>query len=200
MVRFMGEGMPIASLGRPTQAIGPTPRPDHPRFHRGAGGAVVGLPQLAGRPLLPVIRVDRREGRLRALHGRRGAEGAGVGGRADLGALNRPHSGPRARPVRPLGKPLARHPHVQCLRVLRPAAATRGRAGFQVGKSGGNTESRDSNTYCCTSRPRRPSRGRTTAAWSEYRRKIALERVRRAGSQAMISIPRQRAARHPAER
>ena len=75
---------------------------------------------------------------------RRGAEGPGVGRRADLAEPHRPDPRPRARSVRPLGQPLARHPHLQCLRVPRSAAASRGRSGFQVRKSAGNTESRDS--------------------------------------------------------
>jgi Helix-turn-helix domain len=53
-----------------------------------------------------------------------------------------PH--PRARPVRPLDQPLASDPDVQCLRLPRSAAASRGRSGFQVRKSAGNSESRDS--------------------------------------------------------
>ena len=40
----------------------------------------MGFPRQPGRALLPVLRGDRRQGRVRAQHGRRGAEGAGVGG------------------------------------------------------------------------------------------------------------------------
>jgi putative ABC transport system substrate-binding protein len=93
-----------------------------------------------------------------------------------------------ARPVRQMGEPLARHPHIQCLRVSRPAAASLRRPGFQVRKSAGNTESRDSNTYCCTSRPRHPFGGCTAATWSRYRRKIALEQGQRAGSRHLIQV------------
>ena len=89
--------------------------------------------------------------------------------------------------VRPLGEPLARHPDQQRLRVPRPAAATRGRPGFQARKSAGNTKSRDSNIYCCTSRPGQPSGGCTAATWSRYRRKIAFERKRRAGSRLITA-------------
>jgi Helix-turn-helix domain len=39
---------------------------------------------------------------------------------------------------------LARHPHVQCLRVPRSAATSRRGSGFQIRKSAGNSESRDS--------------------------------------------------------
>ena len=77
------------------------------------------------RLLLPVLRGDRRQGRVRPQHRRRGAEGPGVGRRADLAEPHRPDPGPRARSVRPLGEPLARHPHLQCLRVPRSAAASR---------------------------------------------------------------------------
>ena len=55
-----------------------------------------------------------------------GAEGAGVGRRADLAEPHHPHPGARARPVRPVGEPLARHPHQQCLRVQRPETAASG--------------------------------------------------------------------------
>ena len=63
------------------------------------------------------------QGRVRPQHGRRGAEGAGVGRRADLAAPHHPHPGARARPVRPVGEPLAGDPHLQCLRVQRPETA-----------------------------------------------------------------------------
>ena len=82
-----------------------------------------------------------------------------------------------------MGEPLARHPHLQCLRVPRPAAAPRRRAGFQVRKSAGNTEPRDSITYRgAASRPGQPAGARPGTVRDHHRRKIALERVRRAGS------------------
>jgi hypothetical protein len=49
----------------------------------------MGFPRQPGRALLPVLRGDRRQGRVRAQHGRRGAEGAGAGRRADLGVPDR---------------------------------------------------------------------------------------------------------------
>jgi hypothetical protein len=52
----------------------------------------MGLPQRPHRLLLSVLRGDRRQGRMRAQHGRRGAEGAGVGRRADLAEPHRPGS------------------------------------------------------------------------------------------------------------
>ena len=99
-----------------------------------------------------------------------------LGRRADLGAPHRPDPGARARPVRPMGEPLARHPDVQCLRVPRPAAASRGRAGFQVRKSVGNTESRDSHSCTCTcARPGQPAGARSGPIRCRDRRKIAHE-------------------------
>ena len=57
---------------------------------------------------------------VRPQHRRRGAEGAGGGRRADLAAPHRPDPRARARPVRPVGEPLAGHPHLQRLRLQRP--------------------------------------------------------------------------------
>jgi len=97
-----------------------------PRQHRGpntrafpgrAGGPTMGVPQFAVRCLLPVLRVDCRQGRVRPQHRRRGPEGAGVGRCADLAEPHHEDPGPRARSIRPLGKPLARHPHQQRLPV-----------------------------------------------------------------------------------
>ena len=73
--------------------------------------------------LLPELRGDRRQGGVRPEHGRRGDQGAGVGRRADLAEPHHPHPGARARPVRPMGEPLAGDPHQQCLRVPRPETA-----------------------------------------------------------------------------
>ena len=98
-------------LGRPTPPAGPTQGPDHPRLPGGAGGAAMGLPQLPLRLLLPELRGDRRQGGVRPQHRRRGAEGPGVGRRADLAEPDHPDPRPRARSVRPLGEPLAGDPH-----------------------------------------------------------------------------------------
>ncbi len=66
--------------------------PRSPGLPGGAGDAAVELPQQPLRLLLPVIRGDRRQGGVRPLYGGRGAEGAGVGRRADLAAsLTRIH-------------------------------------------------------------------------------------------------------------
>ena len=51
---------------------------------------------------------------------------------------------PRARPVRPVGEPLAGHPHLQRLRLQRPESGGFRRSGVQVRKSHGNSEPRDS--------------------------------------------------------
>ena len=96
------------------------------------------------RLLLPELRDDRRQGGVRPQHRCRGAEGPGVGRRADLAEPDHQDPRPRARPVRPLGEPLAGDPHLQCLRVPRSAAASRGGSRFQVRKSDRNTESRGS--------------------------------------------------------
>ena len=69
------------------------------------------------RLLLPELRDDRRQSGMRAKHGRRGAEGAGMGRGADLGEPDHQDPRPRARPIRLLGEPLAGDPHQQCLRV-----------------------------------------------------------------------------------
>ena len=129
-------------LGRPTPPAGPTQGPDHPRLPGGAGGPAMGLPQRPLRLLLPELRDDRRQGGVRPQHRCRGAEGPGVGRRADLAEPDHQDPRPRARPVRPLGEPLAGDPHQQCLRVPRSAAASRGGSRFQVRKSDRNTESR----------------------------------------------------------
>jgi hypothetical protein len=114
---------------------------------------------------------------------------AGVGGRADLAEPHRPDPGARARPVRPLGEPLARHPDQQRLRVPRPAAASGRRPSFLVRKSDGNTSSRC--FYCFTGtseEPGQPLGDCTAATWSRYRRKIALAQGKRAGSRHLIRV------------
>ena len=70
--------------------------------------------------LLPELRGDRRQGRVLPRHGLRGAEGAGVGRRADLAEPHHPRRGAPARSVRPLVEPLDGHPHLQRLRVPGP--------------------------------------------------------------------------------
>ena len=85
--------------------------PDHPRLPGGAGGPAVGVPQRPLRLLLPELRDDRRQGGVRPQHGCRSAEGPGVGRRADLAEPDHQDPRPRARPVRPLGEPLAGDPH-----------------------------------------------------------------------------------------
>ena len=70
--------------------------------------------------LLPVLRGDRRQGRMLPQHGGGGPEGAGVGRRAHLAEPHHPRRGAPARSVRPLVEPLDGHPHLQRLRVQRP--------------------------------------------------------------------------------
>ena len=67
----------------------------------------------------PCIRGDRRQGGVRPQHGRRGAEGPGVGWRADLAEPDHQDPRPRARSVRPLGEPLAGDPHQSNAYVFR---------------------------------------------------------------------------------
>ena len=80
------------------------------------------------RRLLPVLRGDRRQGRVLPRHGRGGDQGAGVGRRADLAE---PHHPRRVRQRDLFGRWASRwrvHPHVQRLRVPGPAAAARRRS------------------------------------------------------------------------
>ena len=72
------------------------------------------------RRLLPELRTDRRQGRVRPLHRRRGAEGAGAGRRAVLAAQADPDPRGLHRPVRPPWLALEGHPHQQRLRLQRP--------------------------------------------------------------------------------
>jgi hypothetical protein len=127
----------------------------------------------------PSYENHRRQGRVRAEHRRRGAEGAGVGRCADLAEPHRADPGARARPVRPVGEPLARHPHVQCLRVPRPSAGARRHADFQVRKSSGKPESKFSMPVLVAARDPDSAlilvRASSAPTRQRDRRKIALE-------------------------
>ena len=66
--------------------------------------------------LLPELREESRRRQSAPVARVRGAEGSGVGWRADLAEPHHPRPGARARP-RPQGEPLAGNPHLQCLRL-----------------------------------------------------------------------------------
>ena len=97
----------------------------------------MGLPQQPVRLLLPRLRGDRRQGRVRAQHGGRGAEGAGVGRRADLAAPHRPDPASACADLfGRRGWPLAGDPDQQRLRVPRSASSVpKASRTFQVRKS-----------------------------------------------------------------
>jgi Terminase large subunit, T4likevirus-type, N-terminal len=107
-------------------------------------GAAVGVSQQPQRVLLSELRGDRGAGWLRPQHGRRSAEGARVGWRAELAASHRPHPRTLSGPIWSGGLALADDPHVQCLRILRPEMRRSPPAFFQVRKSERNTGSRTS--------------------------------------------------------
>ncbi len=81
---------------------------------------------------LSELRGDLQPDRLRPQHGCRGAEGAGVGRRADLAAPH--HQSPRAlpRPVPPRWLTLAGDPHVECLRFPRPGFQSENPRGHRI--------------------------------------------------------------------
>ena len=119
------------------------------------------------RLLLPELRGDRRQGRVRPQHRGRGAEGAGVGRRADLAEPD--HPDPRdlhATCSAAMGEPLAGHPHLQRLRVPRSESSGPGGSCFQVRKSDGNTEPRDSNL--CHWHQRSTRTARWSAPWHRF--------------------------------
>ena len=130
---------------------------------------------------------------MRPQHGGRGAEGAGVGRRADLAAPDHPDPRAPAPTCSAAWLALAGHPDIQRLRLQRPEARP---AAFRlpVRKSDGNTESRDSIIHTCAGQ--RP--GQTTGTCAcPIRRSCRSKRPHRTSRRQLgRSLQFQRRSRH----